>query len=199
MKYEQLSSTIRTPVFSRQDLLLHGLRIYDYQFGLWIKKGYLVRLRNGLYAFARDLDKITSEDVAWLLYQPSYISLESALSFYGFIPEIVYAHTSVTTRTNRTFENRFGPFIYRHIKKSLFWGYEPTATDFGFHLMAKPEKALLDYLYLNLGKINSRQDIDAIRLNEDQLRKHLDEKVFRKYLAAFNIKKLNQWAIKCLP
>jgi hypothetical protein len=202
MKYDQLAATIHAPVFSRQDLLIHGLKVYDYQFTLWVKKGYLVRLRNGLYVFARDLDKIKSEDVAWLLYQPSYISLESALSFYGFIPEMVYAHTSVTARTNRTFENCFGQFIYRHIKKDLFWGYteiSESSNRYGFYLMAEPEKALLDYLYLNLGNINSQADIDGIRLNNDELRRRLDEKKFRKYLSAFAIEKLSRWALRCLP
>lgn len=199
MKYGQLVTTIHAPIFSRQDLLILGLKVYDYQFTLWVKKGYLVRLRNGLYAFARDLDKVKIEDVAWLLYQPSYISLESALSFYGFIPEMVYAHISVTSRINRMFENRFGRFVYRHIKKDLFWGYKEVSTQYGFYLMAEPEKALLDYLYLNLDKIRSQADFDGIRLNDDQLRRHLDEKKFRNYLSAFGIKKLNQWAVKCLP
>ncbi|MFP4000150.1 MAG: hypothetical protein ACLFUN_09930 [Desulfobacterales bacterium] len=51
------------------------------QFSQWVKKGYIVRLKNGLYTFARALDKIRPGEVARLLYQPSYLSLESALSF----------------------------------------------------------------------------------------------------------------------
>lgn len=199
MKYEQLAATIHAPIFSRQDLLIHGLKVYDYQFTLWVRKGYLVRLRNGLYAFSRDLDKIKIEDVTWLLYQPSYISLESAMSFYGFIPEMVYSHLSVTSRINRTFENYFGHFVYRHIKSDLFWGYKEVSTQYGFYLIAEPEKALLDYLYLNLDKIHDQTDLDGIRLNDDQLRRHLNKKKFHKYLSAFGNKKLDRWAVKCLP
>jgi hypothetical protein len=112
---------------------------------------------------------------------------------------MVYAHLCVTARTNRTFENYFGRFIYRHLKKALFWGYKAVPTEHGFYLMAEPEKALLDYLYLNLGRIRSQADMDGIRLNYDQLRQHLDGNKFREYLAAFGVKKLERWALTCLP
>ncbi len=199
MKYNDLETYIQGPVFSRQDLLLYGLTVYDYQLTLWVKKGYLIKLKNGIYVFARKAERIKKEEISCLLYQPSYISLESALAHYGFIPEIVYAQVGVTAKINRTFDNDFGHFIYRHVKKSLFWGYKTVPTDNGFYLLAEPEKALLDYFYLNLKKINSMADIDAIRLNRDRLRRHVDEKRFRKYLAAFGGKKLERWALTCLP
>ena len=199
MKYNDLEKNIPSPVFSRQDLLLEGLTVYDYQLTLWMKKGYLVRLKKGLYAFTRYVEKLKGEEVAYLIYQPSYISLESALSYYGFIPEVVYTHLSVTAKTNRTFDNYFGHFIYRHIKKELFWGYSDVQTEYGLYLRAEPEKALLDYLYLNLAKIQSQADIDNIRLNHDQLNQHLDKEKFKKYLSFFGIKKLERWALKCLP
>lgn len=199
MKYNDLKKYIQGPVFSRQDLLLHGVTVYDYQLSLWVKKGYLLRLKNGVYVFAGEAERIKKEEVACLLYQPSYISLESALAHYGFIPEMVYAQVCVTAKINRTFDNDFGHFVYRHIKKTLFWGYETVATENGVYLLAEPEKALLDYLYLNLKAINSPADIAAIRLNKDQLREHVDEERFRKYLAAFGGKKLERWALTCLP
>lgn len=88
MKYNDLALLIRTPIFSKNDLLLAGKKVQDYQFTLWAKKGYLVKLKNGIYAFAKDYEKIKGEEIASVLYQPSYLSLESALSFYGFIPEM---------------------------------------------------------------------------------------------------------------
>ncbi len=199
MKYNDIKKYIRSPVFSRRDLLFQGLKVYDYQLTLWVKKGHLLRLKNGLFVFAEYEQKIRVEEIAFLVYQPSYISLESALSYYGFIPEMVYSQVSVTAKINRTFDNYFGRFIYRHIKKELFWGYSPIQTEFGIYLMAEPEKALLDYLYLNLSKIHSHADIDQIRLNRDQLKQHLDILKFRKYLSAFGIKKMEGWAEKCLP
>ena len=150
MKYEDLISSIRAPIFSKTDVMLAGGKLFDYQLTRWVKSGYLLKLKNGIYAFNKDYEKIKGEEVASALYQPSYLSLESALAAYGFIPEMVYAYVSVTAKINRTFDNKFGHFIYRHVKSELFWGYREVKTDTGRYLIAEPEKALLDYLYLCL-------------------------------------------------
>ncbi len=199
MKYEDLALLITTPVFSKNDIMLAGGKIYDYKLTRWVKKGYLLKLKNGIYAFNRDYEKIKGEDVAAALYQPSYLSLESALSAYGFIPEMVYAYVSVTAKINRTFDNKFGHFIYRHVKSELFWGYREVETDAGRYLIAEPEKAVLDYLYLNLSKINSESDFENLRFNEDRLSETLNREKFLLYLQAFEIKKLKRWAGRCLP
>lgn len=199
MKYSDLISTVAGPIFSRNDLESAGFNVYDYQLGLWVKKGYLIRLKNGLYAFRRDQDKLRGEEIAFLLCQPSYLSLESALACYGFIPEIVYAFTSVTSRVTRTFQNACGRYIYRHVKSELLWGYKAIKTDFGQYLLAEPEKALLDYFYLNLGQINSQDDFESIRLNQEQMQKTLNRNRFFQYLNAFGIKKMQKWAKQCLP
>lgn len=199
MKYQDLEKEIRSPVFTRQDLLLQGMKVYDYQLTLWVKKGYLIRLKKGVYAFAKDAAQLKGEEIAHILYQPAYISMESALSVYGFIPEMVYAFVSVTPKINRTFDNYFGRFIYRHIKSTLFWGYKPVETRHGIYLFAEPEKAVLDYLYLNLAVINSQADLESMRFNRDQLKQHLNKQKFRKYLDAFKMQKLEKWASRCLP
>ncbi|MBU1570928.1 MAG: type IV toxin-antitoxin system AbiEi family antitoxin domain-containing protein [Proteobacteria bacterium] len=198
MKYNELSAAIKSPFFSRNDLALSGYNVLDYQLSLWVKKGYLVRLKNGIYAFSREKEKLRGEGIAFLLCQPSYLSLESALAWYGFIPEIVYAYTSVTARITRTFENACGRFIYRHVKSELFWGYVEMKTDHGPYLLAEPEKALLDYLYLNLARINNEDDFENIRLNEEQMVKTLNKDKFMIYLKAFGGKKMDKWARRCL-
>ena len=198
MKYEDLTLLIKTPVFSKNDIMLAGGKIYDYQLTRWVKKGYLLKLKNGIYAFNKDYEKIKGEEVAAALYQPSYLSLESALSAYGFIPEIVYSYVSVTGKTNRIFDNKSGHFIYRHLKTELFWGYREVRTDTGRYLIAEPEKAVLDYLYLNLSKINSESDFENLRFNEDRLHETLNKGKFLQYLQAFEIKKLKRWANMCL-
>ena len=198
MKYQDLTSLIKIPIFSKNDIVLAGGKIFDYQLTRWVKKGYLLKIKNGIYVFKRDYKKIKGEEIAAAIYQPSYLSLESALSAYGFIPEMVYAYVSVTGKINRTFDNDFGHFIYRHVKSELFWGYREVKTDTGRYLIAEPEKALLDYLYLNLSKINSESDFENLRFNEDQLRETLNREKFEKYLQAFEIKKLKRWANRCL-
>jgi hypothetical protein len=120
------------------------------------------------------------------------------LAWYGFIPEMVYAHTSVTAKINRTFENSYGHFIYRHIKSDLFWGYTEIKTPSGRYLMAEPEKALLDYLYLNLSRIKNENDFENIRFNTEQIRERVDENKFRQYLKAFGVKKMEPWGVRCL-
>jgi hypothetical protein len=198
MKYNELTAAIKSPVFSRNDLALSGHKVFDYQLSLWVKKGYLVRLKNGIYAFSREKEKLRGEGIAFLLCQPSYLSLESALAWYGFIPEIVYAYTSVTARITRTFENDWGRFIYRHVKSELFWGYVEMKTDHGPYLLAEPEKALLDYIYLNLARINNEDDFENIRLNEEQMENTLNKDKFMLYLKAFGGKKMEKWARRCL-
>ena len=178
--------------------MLDGQKLFDYQLSLWVKKGNLLRLKNGMYAFAKDKEKIEGEEIASFLYEPSYLSLESALSWHGFIPEMVYAYVSLTARINRKFTNDFGTFLYRHIKPGLFWGYTEIKTEHGHFLLAEPEKALLDYLYLNLSKIRNEADFDNIRFNMDTIKEKLDADKFLKYLSAFGIKKMKVLALRCL-
>ncbi|MBQ7448492.1 MAG: hypothetical protein IJS73_01670, partial [Paludibacteraceae bacterium] len=116
----------------------------------WQKSGYLVSLRQGWYAFA---DYINQPDfaryIANKIYSPSYISLHTALSFYGIIPEAVVEITSITTRKTAKFDNAFASYSYQTIKPDVFWGYEPKKNkDNKTYLLATPEKAIIDLLYL---------------------------------------------------
>ena len=199
MKYQDLRKIIRAPYFSVSDPLLAEKTIYNYQFSLWSKKRYLMRLKNGRYLFTQDRARVKGDEVASFLYGPSYLSLETALAWYGFIPEMVYAYVSVTSRINRRFINELGTFIYRHIKPQLFWGYAEIQTEYGHILIAEPEKALLDYIYLNLRRIRTDSDFENIRLNMDAVKEKIDVQKYLKYLSAFDIKKMEVWAMKCLP
>ena len=199
MKYQDLRKIIRAPYFSVSDPLLAEKTIYNYQFSLWSKKRYLMRLKNGRYLFTQDRARVKGDEVASFLYGPSYLSLETALAWYGFIPEMVYAYVSVTSRINRRFINELGTFIYRHIKPQLFWGYAEIQTEYGHILIAEPEKALLDYIYLNLRRFRTDSDFENIRLNMDAVKEKIDVHKYLKYLSAFDIKKMEVWAMKCLP
>ena len=198
MKYEDLRAVVRTPYFSVNDPVLAGKSLFNYQLSVWTKKGYLLRLKNGFYAFTREKERIRSEELASFLYEPSYLSLESALAWYGFIPEMVFAYVSVTSRINRKYKNAFGSYIYRHIKPDLFWGYTQIKTEYGHILMAEPEKAILDYLYLNLANINTDDDFENIRFNTDVMEEKIDANKMQSYVAAFGGKKLERWAKRCL-
>jgi hypothetical protein len=89
------------------------------------------------------------------LYTPSYLSLHWAMGYYGLIPEKVVVYTSVTSRQPRRFDNAFGHFQYRHLKADAFSGYVALQMSGHKVLVARPEKALLDFWHLESGPWDS--------------------------------------------
>lgn len=104
-------------------------------------KGFIQRICRGFYA--NPLNPPGLEDVSGIIYAPSYISLESALSRWGLLSQIPQTLTCVTTKLPRKFSTTFGDIGYHQLKKEYFWGFIQE----GKHFIAEPEKALLDYLY----------------------------------------------------
>jgi len=145
------------PLILSQDMatLKEDRQVMRNQFNRWAAKGLLIKLKRGAYILNDSDRKIApSRDfVANQLYSPSYVSLEDALNFYGLIPERVTDVTSVTTRKTLRINNRLGSFIYQHIKPSVFRGFKALKDEAGVSFfIAEPEKAVMDFLYLNLHK-----------------------------------------------
>ncbi|MCR5644470.1 MAG: hypothetical protein K6G32_14200 [Prevotella sp.] len=164
----------------------------------WCRKGLLMKLRNLYYAFPeyRQVPEF-SRYVANRIYAPSYLSLHSALSFYGMIPEEVVQMTSVTTLKTAKFENDFGTFHYQNVKTPLFFGYEIKTMKNGRGLMfATPEKALLDLLYLN-PFYKTEQDMEELRLDEDFMQNEFNKGRMMEYLSKIDNKSLEH-RVKCL-
>ena len=116
-----------------------------------LKKGEIIRVKKGLYVFGPKLSRgpYFKETLANLIYGPSYISLEYALSFYGLIPERVETVTSVTNKRKKIFNTPVGIFSYRYINPSIY-SYGITLYELDkYHsiLIATKEKALSDMLY----------------------------------------------------
>ena len=155
----------------------------------WCRKGRLVKLRNEHYAFPDCLEEPGFHRyVANRIYMPSYISCHSAMSFYGMIPEEVMIITSVTTLKTAHYENPFGCFHYHNVKPMIYFGYEPKATAAGRSvLMATPEKALLDLLYLNPYYV-TEQDMEDLRLDDDYMHNELNMSRLAEYLSHFESK-----------
>jgi len=150
------------------------------QVNKWVKEGKVVRLRKGLFTLNDDERRvgISKKLIANILYSPSYISLEYALSHYGMIPEAVYAVTSLSTKKTQKFSNRFGEFLYRNIKRDAFFGFEALKDEFGFDcLIASPEKALMDYLYLN---VEAASEFDESFIEESLRLQNIERLDFRK-------------------
>ncbi|NCC26067.1 MAG: hypothetical protein EOM25_12875 [Deltaproteobacteria bacterium] len=141
----------------------------------WTKKGYLLHLRRGWYAFPEYKDSPDfAEYVAGKIYAPSYISLHSALAFYGLIPESVVQITSVTSLKTASFTNEFGTCSYKSVKSDLMFGYvrRPIANARTIPY-ATMEKALLDLLYL-YPFYTTVPELLELRLDRDVLREDLD-------------------------
>lgn len=133
----------------------------------YTKRGFIVRVKRGLYAFADALPPDLY--VANKLYEPSYISLESALSYHRVIPEIVYEITSVTPKSTRRFETLGKVFYYHTIKKAAFTGYNIAKQNGFSFIIAEPEKAFVDALYLRMlaGK-NPIRRFDKGKINKSK-------------------------------
>jgi predicted transcriptional regulator of viral defense system len=159
----------------------------------WKKRGLVVRLRKGLYALSREERRtaLSKELIAASLYQPSYISLETALSYHKMIPERAVSVTSVTTRKTSAFKNEEGLFLYRHLKQNAYFGFRQARDEAGFpYFIAEPEKALLDLLYFNLSKAGN--DLggylrDSLRLQNKSV---LNKRKLTAYAARYGVKKL---------
>ena len=151
----------------------------------------LIRLRQGFYTFPTVTEHGDAPFYfANKIYAPSYISLESGLSFHGIIPEGVIQITSVTARKTKIFQNNLGSYIYRSIKPDLMFGYtiqQSTLSHRGSIMMASPEKALLDYLYLN-PHYDSKQDMLELRFDSDFMHAELNIEVLDEYLEKFQSK-----------
>lgn len=159
----------------------------------WVKKGLLVRLRQGYYTFPEYKNKPDfTLFFANRIYRPSYISLHTALAFYGIIPEAVVQITSVTTLKTANFQNEFGEYDYKSIREELMFGYDFKTIANGQSIkLARPEKALLDLLYL-YPFYNSEKEMEELRLDEDFLQDELNLQRLENYLSGFKNKALKK-------
>ncbi len=140
----------------------------------WIKREKIIRLKRGLYelVYPKRFD-IPDLYIANRMYQPSYVSLETVLSMNSIIPEIAMQTTSITTKATRIFSNAYGRFTYRTIKKEYFTGYYIESNREFSILIAEPEKAIVDYLYLNKSKKIDRLNYNAFeKLSKNKLKKY---------------------------
>jgi len=194
MDYNKLLSALRRHkmyVFTLRDInnLFPDEKVKTIKNNLirWISKGYFVRLKRNLYELVEQPElKIPDLYIANRLYEPSYVSLETALSVYSIIPDIAAGVTSVTTRPTRTFKNKYGLFFYRTCQRRAFVGYRLTLYE-GFKVyIADKEKALVDFLYYRL-RTGSSLNFDEERFNKKILREIEWEKAFY-YAQLFNFK-----------
>ncbi|MEJ2247653.1 MAG: hypothetical protein P8Y80_16495, partial [Acidobacteriota bacterium] len=163
------------PVFSSA-LLLSGkisAQQVRLQLSRWVKDGRLIQLRRGLYALAQVWRKVEPHPflIANRLQRGSYVSAQSALAFYGLIPEHVPVVTSVGPGRPETVRNILGAFQFNHLAHHLLFGYSQMEVAPRQHaFVASPEKALLDLIHLTPGA-DSVKYLRGLRLqNPDALK-----------------------------
>ncbi len=138
-----------------------------------LKSKELISLRRGLYIIGPDLDLRSPEPflIANHLRGPSYVSLESALSYWNMIPERAYEISSVSIKTSKKYKNPTGRFSY-HQLKTPYYSYGIKCIEISARqsfLIASPEKALCDKLVLT-PKINLRSTKQTREFLMDDLR-----------------------------
>lgn len=179
MKYFDIEKGLieQKPIFSAKDLKMAGFKIFPYQLSIWQKQGYIKKLAAGLYVFSSA--KVSDEAIANKLREPSYISLEYALYYYGLIPDVPKHITCVTTRRTQTYNISGKLYIYQHVKPKLFTDF--IMNEAGIYsgigkrfFIATKEKAIVDFFYLNGKRLETTDDFEGARFNENDLKNDFD-------------------------
>lgn len=184
MNYPQFRNKMKVfPSFSVREIKKYFPDFDSRRLVEWQEKGYIQKLRNRYYYFSdQEINELFLYYTANELYHPSYVSMESALSRYGFIPEGVFQITSCTTLKTNSFNTPVGNFAYRHLKSSLFFGYQLEVWNDQRYAMAEPEKTLIDYLYLH-PEVKEPNDIEALRWNVPEINNRISIDKLNRYEA----------------
>ncbi len=153
----------------------------------WCQNGYLVKVRNGLYLFPEFLENSEFQYfIANSIYPDSYVSLHSALTYHGYLPNPLSPQlSSITIHKTKEFRNILGNFDYRKVKSELFFGYEEIGEKPFSFLMATPEKALLDLFYLFPIYYDTEQKLRNFAIDERKIFENWDSRLMYEYLQLF--------------
>ncbi len=181
MTFELFRRQVKTEVFDYQTLInfLKDLKKPRDKISALLVEGKIVRIKKGLYVFGENWrqESLCLEMIANLVYGPSCVSFEYALTHYGLIAERSKVITSLAIGDTKTFPTPIGTFEYRAISQEKFkvgidyinWGKE------GGYFIASPEKALADLVYRTPG-IHSLEQLRYYLFEEMRV----DETMFRK-------------------
>ncbi len=187
-------------IFSITDIELLYPNIDKRRLFEWKKKGYLVKIRNEWYCLPEFFEEpYSSWIIANLVHNPSYISLESALGYYGLIPEGVFMTTSVTTKRPLRIEMAGHNYSYSNIKTELYSGYHLVeASRYKRKIrIADIEKAIVDFFYFRSNYMTIKA-ISELRFNVPVLRDNLRIDRLFQYLEDFENKELEARVSKML-
>jgi hypothetical protein len=159
-----------------------------------VNKGLIFQLRKGLYTTTSLVSSISAEPflIANHLYGPSYISLDSAMFYWGLIPERVYEITSVTTKLSKKYQPQDVTYSFTHLPMAYYpLGIQSLhLTEKQTVLIASPEKSLCDKVITTVG-VNLRSKKQAITFLVEDLRIDKDR------LRELNLREMAKWFTVC--
>lgn len=199
MQYLELKQQLKDfLIFSLSDIEKIDSGFHRRRLNNWQDKGYIKKVIKGYYIFS-DLE--INESVLYIIanniYQPSYISLEMALSYYGLIPESVYEITSCSSKRTYAFNTKIANFSYRKIRPELMFGYQLVSYQNHNFKIVEIEKAILDYFYVN-PRIKTEEEFAELRINKETFQEKVNIEKFKQYLKQFNNKTLEKRVNKFL-
>ena len=153
-----------------------------------VQDGTLIRVKRDLYLIGSQIEDVKPDsfEIAALIYGPSCISMESALSFHGWIPEAVPITISACTKKTKNFETPIGTFSYYHIPLSIFHVGISTIKNYDSNFfIADPWKALADLIYFKKKSWpNSISLSNDMRIEMD-LMQHFDLQLLEKLMSIY--------------
>lgn len=186
---ELVVENIPGDIFTDLDLINLISGSDDKRYGL-VKRacasGGIVRVKKGLYCLSPKYQrhKLNLYQAAQYIYGPSYVSMESALSYHGWIPEAVHTLTSACVKKSVDFLTPLGAFSFKRVPSAVFYNeVDRITTENGdAFFMATPLKALADYVYIHKENWEgSAQVIESLRVEPDSLKEQGREGFDRLY------------------
>jgi len=202
MDFITLSQLIDSSEFDYQILkeVLKGYKAIRRKINHLLKKRYIIRIKKGLYILNPDYSRLpySREILANLIYGPSYISLQYALSFYQLTPERVETITSVTFKKDKSFNTPIGRFTYRknNIKHYPLGVLRTRIEGNRYVLMASIEKALIDLIDLEFKDLNGNIEsipellFSNLRIDEEELWRKINLNRLEKIAGEYKSKRI---------
>lgn len=200
MKQDLFKQLENVPCFSKADLRMvfsGSENALNERIKRAIKNKVIIQLKKGFYTtylyWLKEPNKtVYLEFIASKLRYPSYLSMEYVLAENNLLTEAIYAFTSVTLKSGRSYQNSLASFYYRSVKESLFAGYEKKSYRANTYFIAKVSKALFDWFYLKKNiAINKDEIIEGLRINWENFSKK-DFQEFKQYVKLSKSQKMNK-------
>lgn len=157
--------------------MMTGIKAPEKKMSYLENQNSIIRLKRGMYVASPEKSRkeISTLLVANHIYGPSYVSCQTALRYWGLIPERVYSIQSMTIKRSRSFTNKIGQFDYIHVHEDYYHIGIRMINENGFsYMIASPEKALCDMI-VTTPNLNLRYTQELIQYLEEDIRLDMDE------------------------